>query len=126
MNLEITRDFLDAHPEAIFVFGDNLERRGTGGAAQLRDYNNQTYGFITKKTPKHDIHAYYTVTEYRDVFEAELHKLKQLIAAKPEYVFYISKLGAGLANRNGIYENVIQDKLQRELEGITNVVMLSW
>ena len=126
MNLEITAQFLDTHPEAIFVFGDNLERRGTGGAAKLRDYNGQTYGFITKKTPKHDLSAYYTVEEYRDVFEVELSRLRNRILSSPDRIFYVSKLGAGLANKFGIYEAVIQPRLAKELEGMSNVVVLSW
>jgi len=46
----MTKEYLRAHPEVIFVFGDNLIHRGKGGAAKLRDEPN-TYGFITKKYP---------------------------------------------------------------------------
>lgn len=124
MNLEITKEFLDQNPNAIFVFGDNLTATGTGGAAKLRGHA-QTYGFITKKLPTHDDDAYYTVDEYRHVFPHELWKLRYHISRFPHKTFYISKLGAGLANKHGIYESIIQEGLE-VLREHPNVVMLTW
>jgi hypothetical protein len=46
-NIKITQEFLDTNPNAYFIFGDNLERWGHGGAARLRDHPH-AIGFITK------------------------------------------------------------------------------
>ena len=49
-DIQITKYFLDINSNAYFIFGDNLERRGYGGAAVLRDHPH-AFGFITKKFP---------------------------------------------------------------------------
>ena len=48
MCIHITQKYLREHSNEIFVFGDNILRKGHGGAAALRNEPN-TYGFITKK-----------------------------------------------------------------------------
>lgn len=110
MNI-ITEEYLDANPSCIFVFGDNLIRKGTGGAAKLR-HHPQTYGFITKKYPNNASDSFFNVPEYRQVFETELAKLVDNIIENPNKVFLISKLGGGLANKYRIFEEVIQPGLQ--------------
>lgn len=106
----ITKEYLRANPSHVFVFGDNLLRAGLGGAASLR-YEPNTYGFITKKAPNIKDSSFYTPEEYQPVFEAELDKLKEVIDNSPDKTFLVSKLGAGLANKYGIYEKVIRDRL---------------
>lgn len=110
MNI-ITEEYLDNNPSCIFVFGDNLIRKGTGGAAKLR-HHPQTYGFITKKYPNNASDSFFNVPEYRQVFETELAKLVHNIIENPNKVFLISKLGGGLANKYRIFEEVIQPGLQ--------------
>lgn len=99
--------YLDAHPDHIFVFGDNKLRRGKKGAAVLRDYPN-SYGFITKKIPSNDKGSFYKCREYEPVFHKELAKLEKLIQENPDKTYLISKLGAGLANKHKIWENIIE------------------
>ena len=70
---KITKKFLQENPNVIFVFGDNLLRKGKGGAAKLRDEPN-TYGFITKKAPNNQDSSFYRPIEYRYIFEEELRK----------------------------------------------------
>lgn len=55
----VDEEFLNSNPNAIFVFGDNLIRRGTGGAAKLR-HHPQTYGFVTKKLPNNNDASFFT------------------------------------------------------------------
>lgn len=119
----ITAEYLEQNPNHIFVFGDNLDRRGTGGAAVLRHYPN-TYGFVTKKRPTYNYSDFYTIDEYRLVYEAELVKLIEQIKANPDKLFLISKLGGGLANRHKIYENVIGPRIRADLMGYSNVKFL--
>lgn len=107
----ITREYLDTHPKEIFVFGDNIMRVGTGGAAALRKCVN-TYGFITKKRPDHRDDSYFRPLEYRQIFYDELDKLIETIKLNPEYIYLISRLGSGLANKYNIFEEVIRDGLE--------------
>jgi hypothetical protein len=120
-NIEITKEFLDKHPKAYFVFGDNLERKGHGGAAKLRDHPH-TFGFITKKFPDNNDSSFYRPEEYSPIFFEELAKLKKIVITHTKKTFYISKLGAGLANRYRIWEMLIQHNLTLALEPHDNVV----
>ena len=103
----ITKEYLLSHPNCIFVFGDNLVRKGKGGAALLRDCPN-TYGFITKKFPNNDDNSFYRPDEYRDVFNREIRKLTVCIVNGPSKEFLISQLGSGLANKYKIWEEIIE------------------
>ena len=119
----ITEDDLDRNPDWIFVFGDNLERKGYGGAAKLRNHP-QTYGFITKKYPGSRITDYYTPVEYIPVFEQELTKLVAMIEENPDKMFIVSRLGSNLANKFGIYEKVIKHRLDWLDDRYGNVVLM--
>lgn len=120
-NIEITKQFLDRVPNAYFIFGDNLERRGYGGAAALRDHPHAV-GFITKKFPDNRDSSFYTPEEYQEVFFEELYKLVKTVERRPDKTFYISQLGAGLANRYKIWEKLIHHNLVLSLEKYDNVV----
>lgn len=120
-NLTITENFLDENPDSYFVFGDNIERSGMGGAALLRNHPH-AIGFITKKFPNNKIESFYKPIEYSNVFFEELKKLKKIIQKKPNKKFYISKLGAGLANYFYIWEKLIHHNLVKELEEFENVI----
>ena len=117
----ITAGYLRANPNLIFVFGDNLIRRGKGGAAKLRDEPN-TYGFITKKYPNNMDGSFYRPEEYRIIFARELIKLTREIVDHPNNIYLITKLGAGLANRYHIYEHVIRPGLAC-FESFPNVIL---
>ncbi len=120
-NIEITKYFLDNNPNAYFVFGDNLERRGFGGAAKLRDHPH-AIGFITKKFPDNRDTSFYHKEEYQEVFFEELFKLAKIVEKRPDKTFYISQLGSGLANRYLIWEDLIKENLVRALSKFDNVV----
>lgn len=122
-NFIVTKEFLDENPTAMFVFGDNILREGYGGAAILRDHP-RAYGFITKKSPNNLDYAFYKPEDYSIVFMVEMIKLKKLIQENKFDTFYISQLGAGLANKHKIWENVIKDGLEKNLKEFTNVVFL--
>ena len=119
----ITIAYLRAYPNIIFVFGDSLHGRGYGGAAALRDGSN-TYGFLTKKAPANFDGAFYHPEEYTHIFEMELQLLKSIIEHNKDKTYLISKIGAGLANRFGIFENVIEPRIKKELEYYPNVEFL--
>jgi len=106
-----------------FVFSDNTYRRGYGGAAVLRDHP-QTYGFVTKRSPDNKLESFYDYYTYLPKFESETDKLIKLITENQDKIFYISKLGAGLANRGGIFNSVIKPQLPGMLSCLDNVVLL--
>lgn len=119
----ITAEYLQNNTNVIFVFGDNTQRIGSGGAAILR-YEPNTYGFITKKFPDYEDSSFYTVEEYREVFSKELQLLIDKIENEPDKTFLISKIGAGLANRYNIFEEVIYPQLKEALCYYDNVEFL--
>jgi hypothetical protein len=120
-DIQITKYFLDNNPDAYFIFGDNLERKGYGGAAALRDHPH-SFGFITKKFPDNRDTSFYDKEEYKEVFFEELYRLAKIVEKRPEKTFYISQLGGGLANRYQIWENLIKDNLVRTLSKFDNIV----
>ena len=114
--ITITKEYLRQNPNHIFVFGDNLTRKGKAGAAALRDEPN-TFGFITKKYPSNYDSSFYRPEEYREVFNSELETLISFIEdslcwdGHPK-LYLISKLGSGLANKYNIFEEVIEPGLE--------------
>jgi len=119
----IDEAYLSEHPECIFVFGDNELRRGYGGAAHLRWLPN-TYGFVTKKAPNNEYEAFYNETTYAPIYEREIARLRCVARSRPTNTFLISRVGAGLANRLGIWEAIIKPKMKRDLADLANVVFL--
>jgi len=109
-NTKITKEFLDKNPNALFIFGDNLQRQGYGGAAALRDHP-QSIGFITKKAPNADPESYFKVDEYIKPFFDQLKSLEELINSHPNKMFYIAPLGSKMANRHHIWEKVIRHNI---------------
>lgn len=120
-NIKITQEFLDTNPNAYFIFGDNLERWGHGGAARLRDHPH-AIGFITKKFPDNKDSSFYKPEEYSSVFFEELEKLKRVVETRPDKTFYVSQLGGGLANKYFIWQKLIRHNLVKVLEKYKNVV----
>ena len=120
METIITEEYLDAHPNEIFVFGDNLDGRGLGGAAKLR-YHIQAIGFITKKHPDNEDESFFTCENYIAWYLGAVSSLSDRIKRQPDKTFLISKLGAGLANRYGIFEKIIEPTIKVLLSDLNNV-----
>jgi len=119
----ITKEYLQTHPNEIFVFGDNTGKKGHGGAAALRDEPN-TYGFITKLFADNHIASFFTYENYAVVYKMELAALISRVKNNPDKTYLISKLGAGLANRNKIFETVIEPNIKNDLKEFDNVKFL--
>jgi hypothetical protein len=120
-DIHITKEFLDEHNDAFFVYGDNALRQGLGGAAKLR-HHPRAIGFVTKKAPTHDQTACYRVEEYTKPFFDQLAQLEDHVKKNPSMIFYVSRLGAGLANRHYIWEKLIKHNLVETLKDYSNVV----
>ena len=124
-NCRISVGFLKKYKkEVIFVFGDNLDRRGLGGQAAIARKVTNSYGFVTKKYPTHSPSDYYKPSEYSNKFISEIKKLKKEIEKNNDIIYLVPTLGNGLANKFNIWENVIRNNIKIELEGYNNVVFL--
>ena len=120
--LIIDENFLRENHGVLFIFGDNSRRFGKGGAAKLRNEPN-AIGFITKKYPSNDESSFYNLKDYPTVFEDEKRRLLKIIKENKRSWILISKLGGGLANKYGIFENIIEPWLE-SLEKYKNVILL--
>lgn len=122
---DISFEYLKTHPNHILVFGDNTKRYGTGGMAKFRNCPN-TYGFITKKVPNMEDESFYKPEEYSLVYKKEMKKLQKYILDNQDKTFLISPIGSNLANKYGIWEEVIRPNIFKDIDGLNvkNVVML--
>ena len=57
-----TPELVKANPHCLFVFGDNLLKKGHGGQAVIRDFPN-TFGIPTKREPNKKDTAYFSDDE---------------------------------------------------------------
>ncbi len=119
----ITREYLRANPTHIFVFGDNKLHVGHGGAASLRDEIN-TYGFVTKLRPDNNDESFYKPETYHNEYAHNITHLLSCINRNQDHIFLVSKLGAGLANKYGIWEKFLKQHLETDLAGCNNVILL--
>lgn len=60
----ITREMVRANRDKLFLFGDNLERRGYGGQAAAMRGEPNAIGIPTKKTPTNKAGAFFTDLEF--------------------------------------------------------------
>jgi hypothetical protein len=119
--LTVTHEFLNNNPSAFFVYGDNQQRQGMAGAAALRNHP-KSIGFVTKKAPDGKPKSCFTPEEYAKPFFDQLKQLAEHIKKNSQHKFYISKLGAGYANRYYIWEKLIHHNIIEELGSLDNVV----
>tara|TARA_E500000305_G_scaffold31974_1_gene24212 strand:- start:9372 stop:18365 length:8994 start_codon:yes stop_codon:yes gene_type:complete len=113
------KSMLRANTDKVYLFGDNLEGRGKGGQAVIRDEPN-SFGIPTKKSPRRDSDAYFMDAE----FEANKVAIDNAINAIPKnkiIVFPEDGLGTGLAK---LPEKAPRtwEYLQQRLEGLKKEV----
>jgi hypothetical protein len=79
----ITREYVRANRNKVFLFGDNLERRGFGGqAAALRGEPNAV-GIPTKKGPSYKDDAFFSDDEFEQnkaAIDAAFAKVMNVVA----------------------------------------------
>ncbi len=76
----ITREYVKANPDKLFLFGDNLEDRGFGGQAAAMRGEPNAVGIPTKKKPSMDEDAFFTDNEF------ELNKSTIEAALSPVFI----------------------------------------
>ena len=85
-----------ANPDKIYVFGDNTQRKGTGGQAQIRN-NENAFGIATKLQPNNSVDAFMSDNDLqsnKDIIDSDIAKIK---ADGRPVVFPKDGFGTGLA-----------------------------
>ncbi len=85
-----------ANPDKVYVFGDNVMRRGTGGQAQIRN-NPNAMGIATKLAPSMEEAAFMSdgdLARNKAIIDADIAAIK---ATNKTVVFPKDGLGTGLA-----------------------------
>lgn len=96
----ITREMLQAEPNTLFVFGDNLQRRGFGGQAKEMRGEPNAVGLPTKRAPHMYKDAFLMDTDLetiRRVTQADLRRLLNCAALSGTIVWPRDGIGTGLA-----------------------------
>ena len=93
----ISRSFVREHRDRIFLFGDNLARRGFGGQAAAMRGEPNCVGIPTKKLPSNRDDAFFTDAELEqnraaidDAFDVLFHKI-----SKAEQIIVVPADGLG-------------------------------
>lgn len=99
----ITRTMVQAEPETLFVFGDNLQRAGFGGQAKEMRGEPNAVGIPTKRAPRMDPDAFLSDDE-ETRFEFNLaaglafERLARHLEAGGTVVLPADSIGTGLAD----------------------------
>lgn len=113
-----TRAYIQAHPDWLFLFGDNMMRNGLAGqAAEARGEPN-AIGIATKLKPSMEPDAFLTDDHYDKWFAAEKPTLARLMKASQAgrtIIWPLDGIGTGLArlekNAPGIWNDIEQLRL---------------
>lgn len=60
----ITREYVRANRDKLFLYGDNMERRGLGGQAAAMRGEPNAFGVPTKKSPNYKEDAFFSDDEF--------------------------------------------------------------
>lgn len=93
----ITRAMLKAEPDALFVFGDNFERRGYGGQAKEMRGEPNSVGIATKKNPSMRPSAFFSNDDIDRWHWHSLDAIERLQAHTGLIVWPTDGIGTGLA-----------------------------
>lgn len=88
------------HKNAIFVFGDNMIGKGTGGQACIR-YCENSFGIPTKHLPARHEKAYFSDNDYNNVIPVLKEKFIQLneeLKSGKTIIWPEDGIGTGLAD----------------------------
>jgi hypothetical protein len=95
-----TRAYIKAHPDWLFIFGDNMMRHGLAGqAAEARGEPN-AIGIATKRKPSMDTDAFLSDLDHENWFAAEKPTMARLIKASQSgrtIIWPLDGIGTGLA-----------------------------
>ena len=93
----ITRKDLQNEPDKVFVFGDNLQRRGLGGQAREMRGEPNAVGIPTKKAPSMAESSFFTDKDYEMFRQHVKPNVDFLLAFDGTIVWPQDGIGTGLA-----------------------------
>ena len=98
----ISRADIQAHPERIYLFGDNEARVGQGGQAKEMRGEPNAVGIRTKRAPGYEENAYWSDDQYeqnRAMVRIDFEAVLRFMLWEPRTVVVIPRdgLGTGLA-----------------------------
>ena len=99
----ITRADVQAHPERLYVFGDNMARRGLGGQAAAMRGEPNAVGIPTKWEPDNRPESFFTDDDYNDplvrrAVDAALRTVGDALEKDRMVVVPADGVGTGLAD----------------------------
>lgn len=120
----ITREEVQNNKNVLFVFGDNLIRKGLGGQAKQMRGEPNAFGIATKKYPSNDNSAFMTDNELEDnknVITSDVNKIISELSSGKYDSIKIPPIGIGLAK---LQEKAPKtwEHLQLELKRLENYV----
>lgn len=94
----ITREDLRANPSKVYVFGDNVDRRGYGGQAKEMRGEPNAIGVATKHSPSMSSRAFFDDTiECQIIVMQDLKKVQDALDAGETVVVPTDGIGTGLS-----------------------------
>lgn len=94
----ITREDLRANPDKVYVFGDNVERRGYGGQAKEMRGEPNAIGVVTKWAPSMSSRGFFDDTrECRELVEHDLARVQKALDEGRTVVVPKDGIGTGLS-----------------------------
>jgi hypothetical protein len=98
----ITRDMVRADRNTVYVFGDNMARRGYGGQAKEMRGESNAIGVPTKWRPERSEAAYFTDAAFqqlnvRSELQYAFDRMEEVLASGRNVVIPADGLGTGLA-----------------------------
>lgn len=95
-----TREEIQSRPDVLFVFGDNLVRKGLGGQAAAARGEPNAIGIPTKRRPSMDEDAFFSnddLEQVRPIIQAEFRKLAEHLKHGGTVVLPADGVGSGRA-----------------------------
>lgn len=93
----ITRQMLKDEPEKLFVFGDNLVRKGFGGQAKAMRGEKNAVGIPTKKYPSMQLNAFLSDSDYKSWLDESSKDFLRLLRHDGIIIWPENGIGTGLA-----------------------------
>lgn len=115
----ITRSFVKAHRDHIFLFGDNLAGKGLGGQAAAMRGEPNAVGIPTKKYPSNSANSFFCDKELeqnREAIDLAFDRLSDLVSKGMKFVVIPADgLGTGraqLQERAPLTFSYLQERLK--------------
>jgi len=97
----IRRDKVKENPDVLYLFGDNLLRKGLGGQAKEMRGEPNALGILSKKYPSNKVESFFTDDDFYswlEVFSADIKNLAEKINSGKYKALVIPQIGIGLAD----------------------------